>query len=257
MKILILTALPQEYSPLIKRLHFRRLVAEKPIKKFSCRMPDKEIILIEGGMGKESAREALQHQFLEFIPDLLIFSGFAGGLHKDLPVGVVCFAERVRSIYSEVTLHFSVPKQISDFLDQNKIKPVLTLSGKTAEDKEALSELAGGHMAVLDMETSTVARIAVDNHIPFICLRAVSDGLYDKLGFNLNDISDGRGRIRLGGVLSTVIKRPSTLRAFYLSWRRSRIAAMNLCGSLAGFLSLSANLIRKTISEITVETSCG
>ncbi len=253
LRILILTALPQEYSPLKKLFPSWRLVRKRPTKKFAFKLPGKEIILIECGMGAKSAQKALGAELAGFTPDLLIFSGFAGGLHPDLPTGVVCFAASVRAVSSQEVFQFRVPDALSYFLAQNHIRPVLTLSAETPEDKQAMSALASGQLAVLDMETATVAEIAWHNKIPFICLRAVSDPIGHDLGFNLSDISDERGRIRLTGVLFTVMRKPSTLRAFYISWRNSRRAASNLCGSVAAFLGIPAPLLGKIAGEIKIE----
>ncbi|MFZ0945559.1 MAG: hypothetical protein WB930_16705 [Syntrophobacteraceae bacterium] len=253
MKILILAALPQEYSPLKKLFPSWRMVRRKPSKKFAFELPGKEIVLIECGMGAKSVQEALGAELARFTPDLLIFSGFAGGLHPDLQVGVVCFTVSVRGISSEEVFQFLVPNELSDFLAQNHIRPVLTLSAQTPGDKQALSALASGQMAVLDMETATVAEIAWHNKIPFICLRAISDPIGHDLGFNLSDIADERGRIRLTGVLFTVLRKPATLKAFYLSWRSSRLAAGNLCGSLAVFLGIPAPLLGRIASGTKIE----
>ncbi len=253
MKILILAALPQEYSPLKKLFPSWRLVRKRPTKKFAFKLPGKEIILIECGMGARSARKSARSRTRGFSPDLLIFSGFAGGLHPDLQIGVVCFAVSARGIFSEEVFQFRLPDALSVFLAQNNIRPVLMLSAETAGDKQALSALAFGQMAVLDMETAKVAEIAWNNKIPFISLRAVSDPIGHDLGFSLSDISDERGRIRLTGVIFTVIRNPATLRAFYLSWRNSRRAARNLCGSVAAFLGIPAPSLGKMAGEIKIE----
>ncbi len=253
MKILILTALPQEYSPLRKLFPFWRLVRKKPSKKFAFELPDKEIVLIECGMGAMPAKEAVLAELAGFTPDILIFSGFAGGLHPDLQIGDVCFTERVREIFSEKVFRFRVPNAFSGFLAQNQIKPVLTLSAETAGNKQGMSALAFGEIAVVDMETATVAEIAWHNKIPFICLRAVSDPIGHDLGFDLSDIADERGRIKLTGVALTLIRKPATLKDFYLSWRNSRRAARNLCNSLAAFLGIPAPLLGKIAGEIRIE----
>ncbi|MGA2938356.1 MAG: hypothetical protein ABSF52_14825 [Syntrophobacteraceae bacterium] len=253
LRILILTALPQEYSPLKKLFPSWRLVRKRPTKKFAFKLPGKEVILIECGMGAKSAQKALGVELAGSTPDLLIFFGFAGGLHPDLQTGVVCFAVSVRAMFSEEVFQFRVPDALSDFLVQNHIRPVLTLSAETSGDKQALSALASGQTAVLDMETATVAEIARHNKIPFICFRAVSDPIGHNLGFNLSDISDERGKIRLTGVLFTVMRKPATLRAFYLSWRNSRLAARNLCGSVAAFLGIPAPLLGEIAGQIKIE----
>ncbi len=253
MRILILAALPQEYSPIKKLLPSWRLVGKRPLKKFTCKLPGKEIVLIESGMGARSAQEALGAELTGFTPDLLIFSGFAGGLHPDLPVGAVCFTANTREISSAEVFHFRFPDKLIDFMTQNGIRPVLGLSAEQPGNKQTLSALAAGQPAVLDMETSTLARMAFHNKIPFICFRAVSDGLDDDLGFDLSDIADERGRIRLAGVLAAVIRKPATLKAFYLSWRRSRRAAKNLCRSVAAFLEIPTAVLGKMAGEISVE----
>ena len=119
LRILILAALPQEYSPIKKLLPSWRLVGKKPLKKFISRLPGKEIVLVESGMGAKSAQEALGAELTGFTPDLLIFSGFAGGLHPDLPVGAVCFTASAREISSGEVFHFRFPDKLVDFMTQN------------------------------------------------------------------------------------------------------------------------------------------
>jgi adenosylhomocysteine nucleosidase len=253
MKILILTALPQEYSPLKRLLPSWRLVQRRPFKKFAFSLPGKGIELIETGMGGKSAKAALEFQLAGFTPDLLIFSGFAGGLHPDLPVGSVCVAVSTRELSSEAAFRFRFPDGIAHFLDHNHIRPVRAFSAESPENKQVLSALAVGQPAVLDMETATVAEIALHNKIPFICFRALSDALGHDLGFNLSDISDERGRVKLTSVFFTIIKHPATLKAFYFSWRRSTLAARNLCRSVAAFLDIPAPALGKMAGNIRIE----
>jgi adenosylhomocysteine nucleosidase len=253
MKILILTALPQEYSPLKKLFPSWRPTQKRPFRKFAFSLHEKEIILIESGMGARSAKETLETELAGWRPDLLIFSGFAGGLHPDLPVGAVCFIKSAREISSEVKFHFLFPAELADFLAQNLITPVLALSADTPQNKRTLSILASGQPAVLDMETASAVKTAMHYKIPFICFRAVGDAINDDLGFDLNDICDDRGRIRLTGVLITVARKPAVLKAFYLSWRRSSRAAKNLCASLAAFLWIPAPVLSKMAAGIRIE----
>ncbi len=245
MKILILAALPQEYSPFKKLFPHWRALDKKPLKKFTFKLPNKEIILIESGMGAKLAEEALRTAIPGFAPDLIVFSGFAGGLHPSLKIGTVCFASGTRATCSEDLFKFRFPKEMNVFLAKNNIIPVLGISSETPGNKHALCALADGEMAVLDMETAKLTEIALQMKVPFICFRAISDCLHHDIGFDLNDITDGCGRIKLSGVISTVLRRPFALKAFYLAWRRSRLAAKNLCGSVAAFLDMSALRLSK------------
>ncbi|MGC9964831.1 MAG: hypothetical protein ABSE08_05455 [Syntrophobacteraceae bacterium] len=253
MKILILTALPQEHSPLKKLLPGRHLVKGKPLKEFAFKLPDKEIVLIESGMGAKCAEEALRAEIPVFMPDLLIFSGFAGGLHPDLRIGAVCCTVRARAASCEDMFNFRFPRDLDDFLIQNHIIRVLGISSESPENKKVISTLAAGQMAVLDMETAKVAEIALERKVPFVCFRAISDCLDHELGFNLSDICDGRGRVSLCGVLFTVLRKPRVLKAFYLSWRRSSAAASNLCRSVAAFVRIPADALVRMAREIRIE----
>jgi adenosylhomocysteine nucleosidase len=253
MKILILSALPQEYAPLQKHFPALRSVRKGLPRKFVLNLPDKAIILIESGMGDRAVREALGGEASVVAPDLIIFSGFAGGLHPGLSVGSVCFAATTRHIEAETTYGIKFPEELGKFLAERRILPVLALSAKAPGNKHALSAHAFGYPAVLDMETATVAKEALSRHIPFICFRAISDGVDHDLGFNLEDISDEQGRVRPLRVLTTIVKKPSTVRSFYLLWRNSRLAAKNLCAALAAFVNLPASELATLLSEIRVE----
>jgi len=253
MKVLVLTALPQEYSPLKRFFPSWRSIQRRPFKKFAFSLPGKEINLVETGMGTKPAKEALTVQLAGVTPDLVIFFGFAGGLHPDLPVGAVCLTVSARELSSEVEFRFRFPDGLADFLAKNHIKPVMAFSAEPPGNKRALSALAAGQPAVLDMETATLAEMAWQSQIPFVCFRAVSDAIGHDLGFDLSDISDERGRIRLAGVFATLISKPATMKAFYLSWGRSRLAARNLCKSVAAFLEIPAPMLGRMARELRIE----
>lgn len=253
MKILILTTLPQEHSPLKRLLPGRHLVKGKRSKVFAFRLPDKEIVLIESGMGAKWAVEALRMEMPELRPDIVIFSGFAGGLHPDLKIGVVCFPVCVREKSCEDLLNLRFPRDLDDFLFKNHIVRVNGTSSDFPEDKKAISILESGQMAVLDMETAKVAQVALEMKVPFVCFRAISDCLDHEIEFDLDDICDRRGRVKISGVLFAVLRRPALLKAFFLSWRRSRLAANNLCRSVAAFVGMPAETLVELARKIRVE----
>lgn len=255
MKILILSALPQEYAPLKKLFPAFRLVRKKPRKKFSLSLAGKEITLVESGMGDKALREALCAELAPETPDLLIFSGFAGGLHPDLPAGSVCFAAKARPLEAETLYTFTCSNELARFLAQHRIGTVLALSARAPCNKKALSVLFPGELAVLDMETAFAAEEAFSRQIPLICFRAVSDPVDHDLGFNLEDICDRQGKVRPHRLLATILKKPSTLISFYRLWRGSTLAAKNLCASVAAFLNLSAEELGKIAREIKIGRS--
>jgi hypothetical protein len=138
-------------------------------------------------------------------------------------------------------------------LAQKRVEPVLALTAKSPGDKRLLAALACGKPAVLDMETASLAEAACRRKIPFLCFRAISDGIDQELGFNLEDICDEQYRVRLFRVIGLIFKKPSTLSGFLLLWRNSSFAAKRLCSALADFLNLPADLLARMAEGITWE----
>ena len=255
MKILILSALPQEYAPLKKIFPAFRLVRKKPCKKFAMSLAGKEITLVESGMGDKALREALCAELAPDAPDLLMFSGFAGGLHPGLPAGAVCFAAKARPLETGTLYTFTYSNELARFLAEHRIRTVLALSAGAPCNKQSLCALFAGELAVLDMETAFAAEVAFSSEIPLVCFRAVSDPVDHDLGFNLEDISDGQGKVRPHRVLATILKKPSTLISFYRLWRGSNLAAKNLCATVAAFLNLPEQEMGKIAREIKIKRS--
>ncbi|MCE5334372.1 MAG: hypothetical protein LLG06_07250 [Desulfobacteraceae bacterium] len=252
MHILILCALPQEYAPLKRVLPSFRSVAKTPFPTYSIELPGKKILLLETGMDVGHARGAFAAATVDFSPELIVFAGFAGGLHPELGVGAVCVVDRVRDMVSGEEYEFSLGGRVSDLLSGEGVRKVFALTISDPERKRSLSARAGGRLAVMDMETSAVAEEAMRSGISCLCLRAISDGVNDDLGFNVGDITDGAGRVSIRKVLRMVVQKPATVRALYQSWVRSRAAAMSLCSVLCSLLQMPAGRLGEMTREIRV-----
>jgi len=254
LNILILATLPQEYASLKKMIPARfRLINRKPFKQFEFGLPDKEIRLIETGMGEECVEKALKWAFARRIPDLLIFAGFCGGLHTELQTGDVCIVERTGvSPASGDRKHgvfaFRFPDELRIFLAERRIKSIESLMIATPVDKATFcpgpkdkrrDSESPQPLAAVDMETHALAAIAYREQLPFLCFRSVSDELNHEIGFALEDITGPEGKVKMCRVLKTILLHPRTIKAFFLAWRRSVKAGRSLCAALAAFLALS------------------
>jgi adenosylhomocysteine nucleosidase len=92
----ILCATPEELAALRARLELA-LEPERhgPTQVFRGRHDGADLVLALSGMGKVNAAAAATVLMSLFAPRALIFSGVAGGLDPDLPVGSVLFADRL------------------------------------------------------------------------------------------------------------------------------------------------------------------
>ncbi len=258
MKIVVMAALPQEYNHFAKALGRWVVLEKKPFKRIFRSLPDKEILLIETGMGACFAADALMSA-LSFRPDLAISCGFAGGLHPDLGVGAICAPQKIFTLdplepdRKEEIFEYRLPEDLSDWLFSKSILPVTAVTVSKPPDKRVLSKLLGGELAVVDMETAELLRVAHGRGIPLLCLRAISDSLSDELGFDVADITGKAGKVEVLRVLKTIALDPVVLRDFYRSWSRSTLAGKNLGAVLADLMKIPAAELGRMAEAIRVE----
>jgi nucleoside phosphorylase len=288
LKILILAALPEEYAPLRKLIHSPwLLLSRKPFRQFGFSLPGMELRLVETGMGEEVAGKALRWALARSRPELLLFTGFCGGLHPDLHVGDVCIVENAVAFHShgaepQGIIKYSFPDELSKFLAEKKVRAITAVTISSPEEKSSLARYIMGRsrnasgkcgesedspqkgwgeredhwpLAGVDMETYALADIVRHEELPFLCFRSVSDELNGELGFNLGDITGPGGRVKVGKVLTTIALHPGTLKAFFVAWRRSLKAGKNLSAVLADFLTHSSLGLSRIARGI--RTKCG
>ena len=244
MDIILFAALPQEYGPFRKMTGRWRCICRKPFRTFELCSGGKRVRLIETGMGGSCAEKASAWAFDRSVPDLIVSCGFAGSLGNGLDVGRVVSGEtfcRATAEGLDDAAGRYVVASSADFVDFRQREGMIQARIVTAAgpvDKRLLGDRLCGGPALLDMETFVFAKLAFGSGIPFVSVRAVSDGLHDDIGFDLADITGANGRILLSGVLSLVVRNPGVVRAFYASGKRSFKAAKAMGTVLAEFLSL-------------------
>lgn len=92
----ILCATAEELAALAERLHLHpEEQSHGPTRVWTGAHGGAEIVLAQAGIGKINAAAATTLLLDRFGADTLIFSGVAGGLDPDLPVGSVLLAERL------------------------------------------------------------------------------------------------------------------------------------------------------------------
>jgi adenosylhomocysteine nucleosidase len=92
----ILCATTEELEALRARLELApEPEAHGPTRVWRGRHEGRDLVLAQSGIGKVNAAAAATLLMALFEPEALIFSGVAGGLHPELPVGSVLLAERL------------------------------------------------------------------------------------------------------------------------------------------------------------------
>ena len=148
--IAVTFALPRESSG------FRRLLS-------GC---DREIAILHTGVGGELCRKRIG-QFLEAQRfDLVISSGFAGGVDPLLGVGDLLLANNLSDPKLLVQAQKAIISQVG------KLATIERVMESAAERAQFAREHGA---AAVDMETKWIAQACAARNIPFLALRAISD----------------------------------------------------------------------------------
>lgn len=168
------------------------------IKFYSGKMHDKNIVVAKCGIGKVFAAICAQTMILEFKPSVIINSGVAGSLIKDLGVLNVAIAKNVVQ-HDMDTSPLGDPKGLISginvvYIDANSnVVDALVKSADLAScksicgtiatgdkfmsipsEKKALNEEFGA--IACEMEGGAIGHTCYVNNVPFGILRAISDG---------------------------------------------------------------------------------
>lgn len=238
MKIVIITAMPEESRAIMRRAKLREKSLISGRKRYAVLISGHEIVLVEGGMGMLNAGWAATALAAES-PDLMISTGFGGAVQAGLAVGDVVLADRV--------LHWSgtgFEEVAVGFYGRNEAAVSLSLqrgvfvSSDQILKKRALAEKlpAGTANPVVEMESAAVARIAASHGIPFLAVRAISDPWDEELDFSIDEFCDDTMRIRPANVFATIVRRPAIIPQLIRLARNSRVAAAALARAMERLL---------------------
>ena len=189
-RIAIIAALPGELNPLVQGWQRRGQTM------WVGQLAGSEAVAVAGGMGAAAAAHAAEQALKELDADVLMSYGWAGALTCAVKPQMTC-------IISEVVDAVSGERFATGNADGFRM---ITLDHVArADEKRALAQK---HQAVIvDMEASTVARIAAARQKAFYCFKAIADGYTDKLP-DFNKFMSDAGEIRTGALIAHAAVRP-------------------------------------------------
>ena len=217
-KIAIVAALEREVWPLVKDWSSvsRREYGGRWFKFFE----KDRLVLVCGGMGPEAARRAAEAIISLYQPELVISTGFAGGLDPALQAG-----------------HTLTPRHVIDACDGSRTDSGtgegVLVSFETIADVEQKARLAKAYGAqAVDMEAAAVARAAEAHGVRFLACKVISDA-NDSLMPPIGRFIGEGGRFQAFKFVSYVAFRPWLWGRVQQLARHSVIAAGKLCDALA------------------------
>jgi adenosylhomocysteine nucleosidase len=241
MRIAVFAALPQEISPILRLNPGWRPVADEPFSIHAHRAPEREILLIRTGVGTEPAGRAARYiaeRAGSTLPiDLMVSVGFAGALSSDFVLGQVVWAGEV-AVFDDSSGTCAVRYLCSDaaggpagspgFFAGLAVTPVLFLTVDRLREKAELARLVLATLAVVEMETASIAGAAHAHAVPFMGLRAISDELSLEIDLDLDSIVNDQGKMRLPPIMLAFLARPRLVRSLPALYHGCRLAGNNL-----------------------------
>jgi adenosylhomocysteine nucleosidase len=212
----IVAALPSELAPLVRGW-------EKRGNLWFGRAGSREVVAACAGMGAAAAVRAAQSLIAAGDLDNLISIGYAGSLSCGLRPPQACAIREV--IDAGTGERYSANPEGQRLITLDRVA--------SPEDKRRLAEQ---HEAVLvDMEAAAVARFALEHGLRFLCFKAVSDGVNDKLP-DFNRFTRSDGKLRLPALAAWAAAHPVYWRIFWRLGQNSRRAAAELAILVSRFL---------------------
>lgn len=232
--IAIITALPEELAPLLRRAKIERVVR---LGRNACHvgmLQGTSVVMMAGGDGLQRAQESLQKLLEYFEVSLVIGAGIAGSLVDDLGSGDLVVASEIRG--ASVRCHLLAARPAVIFTADRMIA--------TAAAKR---ELAATGAQVVDMESFGWARAASKRDVPLAIVRVILDSVDEEIpAFVASE-----GPIDRGAVMRHAILHPNTIPT--LLQMRERLRACS--ETLAVFIARSVASMEARLHELLVETS--
>jgi adenosylhomocysteine nucleosidase len=229
--IAVTFALPTESKAFISRLQNKRRIPSLGAEVWCGALGSRSLTIFHTGVGRSVAEKKLTEFLGDQSFDVLISSGFAGGVAADLNVADLFLAENVSDPHL-----FAIAQQALTEARPRSGK-LLTSSGivHSAEQRMGLARERGAD--AIDMETDVIAQTCVERGIPMLSLRAISDTLRDPFPAPpavLFDIEQQKTNI--AGLAAYLLRKPIALRAFMRFNRQIGRARENLADALTSLV---------------------
>lgn len=188
MIIAIIGAMDKEIESLIEMYDACVIDESRKIYK------SKNIIIAGSGIGKVNAAMTTQHLIDKYGVDVVISSGCAGSLSKQLNIFDVIIPKYVtyHDFLPERVMRYSVPDEGKIKVDENLIKIFNEIADEiggvnvvetaicsgdcyVTDDIKAQEIINRTGAKVVDMESASIAHVCRNNNIPFITIRTISD----------------------------------------------------------------------------------
>ncbi len=167
--IAVTFALPAESKDLVSRLQNKHGCPSLGREVVSGQIGSRAITIFHTGVGRRIAEKRLTEFLGNQSVQVLISSGFAGGVGSEVNVGDLFLAENA----SDPELLAIAQRALSRV--RPRVGKLLTSSGIVHSEAQRLGLARERGADAIDMETDVIADACIEQGIPMLSLRAISD----------------------------------------------------------------------------------
>jgi len=233
MRILVTFAVEAEFAPW-RKLRDLRVNKVDEVSVSRAQIGRASVDFVVTGMGSENARRVANVVMAQPY-SVCIAAGFAGALKPEHSIGSILAADAVQQIGKAKTMQSSrrlVFVAINDGAIHSKMFLTSDSVIRSAEEKAKLAPFGDA----VDMESFAILSVAHEHKISAVAIRVISDTSNRDMPIFLDAVVDDMGRVKIGGLVSKIVRHPIHLPALIRLGRDSRTAAEALAHFLEAYI---------------------
>jgi adenosylhomocysteine nucleosidase len=202
-------------------------------------MNDHRIIVAETGIGRSAAGQATADLIKLYQPRWVISAGFAGALSEELRRGHIVMPNKIIDGHSApLSVGFHMNRETLDNTPGLHVGSLLTVD-ELIRDPQQKRDLHSRYGAIAcDMETMAVAETCQAEHVKFLSIRVISDGIDDRLPEEVEHLLNQASFAgKFGAATRAVFKRPGSLKDMWNLRETALRASDRLSQFLLGVIS--------------------
>ena len=233
---LLVTFQPQELQPILRMVRPRR-ISWAGGQAWTWEGRGHTVTAVRTGMGAAAARRMMAQAIAAWSPGKVLAAGFGGALTSLPPPGGILLASECWRLKAagqglhRQEFHPQAPSlpELTAHLHRTGLQAYtgVTISTPGIMAKAAvLPQVSHLPRPVVDLETAAVA--AAVGNLPFLALRAITDGGSEEIAPFLAELINRHQGVPLSRLLPALAAQPRRLAYCLHLWRRSRLAGGNL-----------------------------
>ena len=251
----IVAAIGREISDFTRVGAFDLVTGAEGVRFFeSAHLPN--VVLAEGGVGRDRAQQATRLLIDEYEPDLIVSAGFAGAAKPGARSGDLYICSRILALCGPPTTWTREGPRSRPLIDEGLMIRLSEAIGGVAGGcswggcitvdqvvhSPALKRWIGESFGadVIDMESFWVSEVATERGLPHLVVRSVMDPMEQSLPNFVMEATEQEGLRTLASGASHMLSNPTDLFPLLRLWRQVRRASRRLNDVLAAVVTAEA-----------------